>query len=98
MALPFLYVEPQAVLDHSSKLPLPANVVHALDSLRSIYDNLTAYGLEKQVVIYLSLINHIYYYSDILFQGFIENIGKPVIMGGRYDSLAAHFGANIPAS
>ena len=98
MALPFLYGEPQAVLEHASKLPLPADVVPALDSLRSIYDNLTAYGVEKQVVIDLSLINHMDYYSDMIFQGFIENIGKPIIMGGRYDSLAAQFGANIPAS
>src|SRR5699024_7619731 len=42
--------------------------------------------------------NHMDYYSDMIFQGFIENIGKPINMGGRYDSLAAQFRANIPAS
>lgn len=98
MALPFLYGEPQVVLDRASELPLPKDAVPALDSLRAIYDNLRAYGVEKHVVIDLSLINHMDYYSDMIFQGFIENIGKPIVMGGRYDSLAAQFEADIPAS
>src|SRR5699024_11015828 len=37
------------------------------------------------------------YYSDIIFQGFIEKVGKPVLMGGRYNTLANQFNANIPA-
>src|SRR5699024_6731603 len=45
----------------------------------------------------LSLINHMDYYSDIIFQGFIEKVGKPVLMGGRYNTLANQFNANIPA-
>ena len=37
------------------------------------------------------------YYSDVIFQGFVEKVGKPVLMGGRYDQLANEFGAEIPA-
>src|SRR5699024_12604300 len=37
------------------------------------------------------------YYSDIIFQGLTENVGKPILMGGRYDKLATQFNASIPA-
>src|SRR5699024_1172319 len=56
-----------------------------------------AYGIKDHIVADLSLINHMDYYSDIIFQGFIEKVGKPVLMGGRYNTLANQFNANIPA-
>src|SRR5699024_10742955 len=68
------------------------------ENINKIYETLHAYGVAQRIVIDLSLINHMDYYSDMIFQGFIDNIGKPVIMGGRYDTLANQFGANIPAS
>src|SRR5699024_7674567 len=37
------------------------------------------------------------YYSGVIFQGFIPNIGRPVLMGGRYNTLGNYFQANIPA-
>src|SRR5699024_12397796 len=38
------------------------------------------------------------YYSDMIFQGFTENVSRPVLMGGRYDQLGDHFLARISAS
>jgi ATP phosphoribosyltransferase regulatory subunit len=37
------------------------------------------------------------YYSGIIFQGFAGNVGKPIVMGGRYDKLADQFNSSIPA-
>ena len=37
------------------------------------------------------------YYSDIIFQGFVGEFGKPVLMGGRYNKLGNEFGAELPA-
>src|SRR5699024_12783557 len=34
----------------------------------------------------------------MIFQGFTENVSRPVLMGGRYDQLADHFLARISAS
>src|SRR5699024_7401434 len=51
----------------------------------------------KHVVLDLGLINHMDYYSDMIFQGFIERVARPVLMGGRYDQLADQFAATIPA-
>src|SRR5699024_1564376 len=41
--------------------------------------------------------NNMNYYSGIIFQGFIDIIGKPVVMGGRYDHLGEQFARYMPA-
>lgn len=96
-SLPFLYGEPSKVIEKAKTLPLRPEMVATLENLAAIYEQLQAYGVEKQMVLDLSLINHMDYYSDVIFQGFMESIGKPVIMGGRYNTLANQFGADIPA-
>lgn len=97
-AIPFLYGKPEDVINRVKKLPLTERMIDTLDNLTDIYSVLTDYGVENYVVIDLGLINHMDYYSDMIFQGFIERVAKPVIMGGRYDKLADEFNADIPAS
>lgn len=96
-SLPFLYGKPEEVIDRARALPLTDAMHQTLDNLMEIYDYLDAYGIKDHIVADLSLINHMDYYSDIIFQGFIEKVGKPVLMGGRYNTLANQFNANIPA-
>src|SRR5699024_7607679 len=96
-SLPFLYGKPEEVIDRARALPLTDAMHQTLDNLMEIYDYLDAYGIKDHIVADLSLINHMDYYSDIIFQGFIEKVGKPVLMGGRYKPLASLFTANIPA-
>src|SRR5690625_1448547 len=96
-SLPFLYGKPAKVLRKVKELPLSKALKATLENITSIFNILAAYHIEKNVVLDLSLINHMGYYSDMIFQGFIEKIGKPVLMGGRYDRLADQFSANIPA-
>lgn len=96
-SLPFLYGNPLDVLEKASKLPLNQSLLATLNNVKDIYEVLTAYGVENHLIIDLSLINQMDYYSDIIFQGFIQEIGKPVLMGGRYDTLASQFDATIPA-
>lgn len=95
--LPFLYGKLADVLEKTAQLPLTEALKEKLATVEAIYKVLESYGVAEHIVIDLSLINHMDYYSDIIFQGFIERIGKPVLMGGRYDSLAKHFNANFPA-
>lgn len=97
MSLPFLYGKPLDIMKKVQSLPLSDALQHTLQNLRAIYDVLVAYGVADHVVFDLSLINHMDYYSDMIFQGFIQEIGKPILMGGRYNTLASQFGANIPA-
>lgn len=95
--LPHLYGNPLAVLQRA-KVLLPDNrFVHILQSIEEVYELLKTYGVANNIIIDLSLVNHMDYYSAIIFQGFIEKIGKPVLMGGRYDQLANQFKASFPA-
>lgn len=96
-SLPFLYGKLADVLKRTAKLPLTPALKEKLTTIEAIYEVLEAYGVSEHIVVDLSLINHMDYYSDIIFQGYIERIGQPVLMGGRYDSLSEHFNAQFPA-
>jgi len=96
-SLPFLYGEPLEVIKKAKQLPLSDELVNTLNNMNDIYTVLSSYGVESNIVIDLSLINQMDYYSDMIFQGFIQEIGKPVLMGGRYNTLANQFDASIPA-
>ncbi|HLR60537.1 MAG TPA: ATP phosphoribosyltransferase regulatory subunit [Pseudogracilibacillus sp.] len=96
--IPFLYGDSKEVIERAKTLPLSDTMKMKLNNLTEIMTHLKAYGKEDHIVIDLGLINHMDYYSDMIFQGFTGNVSKPVLMGGRYDHLADHFLARIPAS
>lgn len=96
-SLPFLYGDPEHVMERAKLLPLTQALRDTLQNIRQIYDVLYSYGVAQHIVLDLSLINHMDYYSDMIFQGYIEKIGKPILMGGRYNTLANQFDATIPA-
>src|SRR5699024_948373 len=85
------------VMEKVAALPLSDRLKKTLNNLSAIYNVLLAYDVDDFIVIDLSLINHMDYYSDIIFQGVIEKVGKPIVMGGRYDTLSEQFGEEIPA-
>lgn len=95
--IPFLYGNPVEVSDRAKKIALTDKMTEKLDHLVQVYELLKLHDLEKYMVMDLGLINQMDYYSDVIFQGFVEGIGKPVLMGGRYDKLAKEFGTSIPA-
>lgn len=95
--LPFLYGKPEEVLERAKEIvPLP-NVIKTVCYIEEIYRILKLYGLDEYVVIDFGLMNHMDYYSGVLFQGYVERLGKPVLMGGRYDELGKKFEAELPA-
>lgn len=95
--IPLLYGNPDVILEQAKKIALNDEMIEELNSIQAVYDVLKAYGIQDSVVLDLGLINHMDYYTDIIFQGFIENVARPVLMGGRYDHLAEQFNAHIPA-
>lgn len=70
----------------------------AIESLRTIYLFLKDYGLREYVTLDLGILRGFSYYTGVLFEGYLPGIGIPVIEGGRYDSLYADFGMNLPAT
>ncbi|WP_163971777.1 ATP phosphoribosyltransferase regulatory subunit [Oceanobacillus halotolerans] len=97
LAIPFLYGKPQFVIEKAKEIVQNKKMQQELQNLIDVYRVLQAYGVEDYCVFDLGLINHMDYYTGIVFQGFIEDVGKPVLMGGRYNQLAAEFGTDIPA-
>lgn len=95
--LPLLYGAPADVFERLLNLQVSDSVQQAIEYLQETYKIVELYGLKKHIVIDLGLINHMGYYSGIIFQGYVENFGKPVLMGGRYDALSEEFGIKLPA-
>lgn len=95
--IPFLYGDPRKVSERAKEIAFTKKMDERIDYFMKLYDVLEMYGLEKHIVMDLGLINHMGYYSDVIFQGFVEKLGKPVVMGGRYNQLGDIFHANLPA-
>ncbi|MEF2293970.1 ATP phosphoribosyltransferase regulatory subunit [Virgibacillus dokdonensis] len=95
--IPFLYGEPNEVMEGIKQNGLNGIVQAELTYLVDVYNSIQAYGLTDHIVFNLGLINDMNYYSDVIFQGFVNQVGNPVVMGGRYDGLGDYFGARIPA-
>ncbi|MRG87253.1 ATP phosphoribosyltransferase regulatory subunit [Salinibacillus xinjiangensis] len=98
LSMPLLYGEPEEVIAKAENLALNEEMKKELDRLRQVYHQLTEEGFGEFLSIDLGLINHLNYYTGIIFQGYIKNFGKPVVVGGRYDQLTKQFGTNLPAT
>ncbi len=96
VSLSSLYGGPD-VLDKAEKLTDDPVALSAVDRLRRIYDILSCYGYEKYISFDFGMLSKYRYYTGIIFSAFTYGSGEPLIKGGRYDHLPAHFGKNAPA-
>lgn len=69
----------------------------SLDDLKRVYEYVQSFGEENQVMIDLGLVNQADYYTGIIFRGYLNGIGEPVLSGGRYDKLLGEFGEDSKA-
>ncbi len=69
-----------------------------LDYLKSIYESLVEMGLADRVMVDLGLVNYAEYYTGVIFRGYLDGLGEPVLSGGRYDNLIGDFGVSLPAT
>lgn len=69
----------------------------ALSYLKSLYELLEIYDVEKYVSFEMGLIHPYQYYTGIIFQGYTYGSGEPIVRGGRYDNLLSYFGRQAPA-
>ncbi len=69
----------------------------ALDELERLYHALCRIVPDADIMVDLGLVNRNDYYTGIVFCGYLEGIGKPVLLGGRYDNLLSRFGKSVPA-
>lgn len=68
-----------------------------LAALQETFEALSAAGLEGKVRVDLGLVHKKNYYTGIIFRGYVEGYGLPVVSGGRYDTLIGDFGRDVAA-
>lgn len=95
-ALPGLFGTDE-VLKQADTLAINGEAKEAVARLRSIWEILKLYGVEKYVSFDLGMLSSYMYYTGIIFRGYTYGTGAAVIKGGRYDDLLAQFGKEAPA-
>ena len=85
------------VLDEAYSLCDDKEALATLEYVREIYNDLSLYNLGDRLIIDLGLVQRNDYYSDIVFSGYVEGSGEPILIGGRYDNLLDSFDAPAPA-
>jgi len=85
----------EPVLSAAEKLrryELRAQASEALDELAELERALAAVESAERLVLDLTVVNDMAYYNGIVFQGYIQNVPRAVLTGGRYDNLLRRFG------
>jgi ATP phosphoribosyltransferase regulatory subunit len=96
--MPYLYGDADKVLTMAKTLVLNKEMEDSLINLQKVNGVICDYGFGGFVSVDLGLINHIDYYTGVIFKGYLNNYGKEVMSGGRYDDLVAEYGHKVPAT
>ena len=97
LEFPFLRGKKDFLTASEMRFPKTEIFTASFQRIRSIWNILVDFGLEKNVWINLGLIRDFDYYSGVIFEGFSPYSGSPLLAGGRYDELFRIFGQDRPA-
>ena len=86
------------VVNKAKALTKNKSALKALDSIEQVYSILEKLELNKYISIDLGLVQHINYYTGIIFRGYSNDFGSNILSGGRYDGLVEQFGEVLPAT
>jgi ATP phosphoribosyltransferase regulatory subunit len=78
-------------------VPRGSEAMAAIERLAETYRLLQAYGVADRVTLDLGEVRGMDYYTGISFRGVAPGLGWPIVSGGRYDDLIAHFGRPLAA-
>ncbi|MBI5827036.1 MAG: ATP phosphoribosyltransferase regulatory subunit [Deltaproteobacteria bacterium] len=70
----------------------------SLNHLQRVVGIIAEWGLGAFVTIDLGEFRGFDYYTGIIFEGFASGIGKPILSGGRYDTLIERYGYGCAAT
>ncbi|WP_434510013.1 ATP phosphoribosyltransferase regulatory subunit [Desulfitobacterium sp. AusDCA] len=70
----------------------------AVSSLRKVYEYLEDFNVQEYVALDLGILRGFSYYTGVIFEGYVREIGYPIVEGGRYDALYEEFGYPLPAT
>jgi ATP phosphoribosyltransferase regulatory subunit len=86
------------ILDAAGKLVRNRRSERALEELAKVVELLGAHGLRDSISLDLGAIRDFDYYTGVIFEGYGQDVGRPLAQGGRYDGLLAQFGRPAPAT
>ncbi len=98
LKIPYLYGAPEKVMEEAKAIICNEDMEVSLNNLLGVYEILKDYGYEEYISVDLGLINHIHYYTGIVFKGYVSNYGREVLSGGRYNNLTQQYGYFMPAT
>jgi ATP phosphoribosyltransferase regulatory subunit len=92
-----MYGNPQEVLPLAQKCAINEGMRKAIDNCEEVVKILDDYGYGEYIIFDLGFTNPLNYYTGIIFKGYVDNFGKAILQGGRYDQLTQNFGTYKPA-
>lgn len=95
--LPFWRGQPEEVLKKAQERCANERGRQALEELQGILARLYQLKPEARVLLDLGLLRRPAYYTGLVFEGYAQGLGWPILGGGRYDDLLSSFGFQAPA-
>lgn len=86
------------MLDEVLEWSQSPSLQEAVASLRIVYDYLRDFNVQEYVALDLGILRGFSYYTGVIFEGYVRDIGYPLVEGGRYDALYGEFGYALPAT
>ncbi|MBR3297278.1 MAG: ATP phosphoribosyltransferase regulatory subunit [Firmicutes bacterium] len=96
--IPLLYGGEEVFAEAAELAAGNAGALEALNHVSRLYRMLVDAGYGEFVIVDMGIVHKIDYYTGVVFGGYIEGAGEPVLNGGRYDNLLDHFGCQAPAT
>lgn len=87
-----------SLVDKLEELVTTAKAKQSLQELKEIYRLITAYGYGEYIKFDLGLNRSLDYYTGMLFEIYVPELGFSVAGGGRYNKMMNDFGIECPAT
>jgi ATP phosphoribosyltransferase regulatory subunit len=87
----------QEALLQAEQISFTDSLKDEVQTLKDLYADLQSLGYGSQIRFDFGKVPHLDYYTGIIFEGYVGNVGTSVLSGGRYDSLLKKFGRDLPA-
>ncbi|HWQ88544.1 MAG TPA: ATP phosphoribosyltransferase regulatory subunit [Desulfitobacteriaceae bacterium] len=97
LRLPHLHGR-EEMLDEVLSWSESPEIKEAVEGLRQVYSYLADFGVQNHVALDLGILRGFSYYTGVIFEGYVPEVGFPLVEGGRYDTLYADFGYPLAAT
>jgi len=71
--------------------------LESIERLEYIYNSLEKVGYHEYITLDFGMLKSLNYYTGLIFTGYIEGLGYPILSGGRYDNLCSSFDCKLSA-